>query len=179
MIRRLRPFSVWLAAAVATLAAVGAFAILLAVMQPADGPGTAVAPSATAPVIVSGGTWPMSLRPGEVQMPDGADCAACHVTAGGVIGVKAVPAIAHPVHGWTNCTACHSNETLVATAPGHSGIHADQCVVCHQQASGPAPSPRHPSLPDMDCLACHGTIAPLPSSMADRPQTLCWLCHHE
>jgi len=29
----------------------------------------------------------------------------------------------------------------------------------------------------VDCLGCHGTIAPLPSSMVDRPSELCWLCH--
>ena len=96
----------------------------------------------------------------------------------GIVGVKAIPAIAHPIHGWTSCTSCHSDATLVATAPGHSGLHAQECLVCHQDSSDPAPTPRHETLPDSNCLSCHGTVAPLPSSMADRPATLCWLCHH-
>ena len=119
------------------------------------------------------------MGPGQIAMPDGADCGACHVLDSGGVGVRPIPAIAHPLHGYTECTACHSNESLVDTAPGHTGVHADQCVVCHTTSSVPVPTPRHPTLPDADCLGCHGTIAPLPSSMRDKPKELCWLCHHD
>jgi hypothetical protein len=119
----------------------------------------------------------ISLLPGQIAMPTGVDCAACHVTVGGQVGVKPIPALAHPLHGWTLCTECHANDRLVKTAPGHTGFHASDCLVCHREASKPAPPPKHASQPASDCLACHGTIAPLPSSMTNRPANLCWLCH--
>src|SRR3990170_1773225 len=67
-----------------------------------------------------------------LELPADADCTACHLTEQGGVGVRVVPAIAHPLRGWTNCTACHANDRLVATAPGHSGIHATDCLICHQ-----------------------------------------------
>ena len=60
-------------------------------------------------------------------MPQG-DCTACHKTPGNAVNV---PPIGHPLEGWGSCTSCHANDRLVETAPGHSGIHADQCLVCH------------------------------------------------
>jgi hypothetical protein len=133
------------------------------------GPSPTVEPSPTA--------WPLDLGPGEIQMPAGADCKACHETTGGVIGIKDIPAIPHPVNGWPVCTACHDNARLVQTAPGHSGIHADQCQICHTVSLGAAPPPAHPILPNADCLSCHGVTAPLPADMAHRPRQYCWLCH--
>lgn len=176
--RRSRSVIAWFVSAVGLLAAVAAFAFILAATDPSN------VRTATGPTqLRSPGSSPsfglISMAPGAIVMPENADCAACHVVDGGVVGVRAIPALAHPVHGWTACTSCHDNARLVSTAPGHSGIHADQCLVCHQRSSAPAPTPRHPSLPDSDCLACHGSIAPLPSSMADMPRTLCWLCHHQ
>jgi hypothetical protein len=175
--RRTRAIVVWLASALGLLAAIAAFAFILAATDPSNGQ-TATGPSPLRSPGASPSFALISMAPGAIPMPENADCTACHVMDGGVVGVKTIPALAHPVHGWTECTSCHDNARLVATAPGHSGIHADQCLVCHQRSSEPAPTPRHPSLPDSDCLACHGTIAPLPSGMANKPKELCWLCHH-
>ncbi|MEO8625415.1 MAG: hypothetical protein ABI452_01830 [Candidatus Limnocylindrales bacterium] len=112
-----------------------------------------------------------------VNLPANADCAACHQTEGGV-GTLTVPRIAHPLRGWTECTACHANDRLVATAPGHSGIHATDCLVCHEPADLPAPLSRpHRELENQDCLSCHGKTEPLPEDMAHRAQSVCWLCH--
>jgi hypothetical protein len=120
-----------------------------------------------------------ATRPGAValEMPAGDECIACHTTAAGGVGTVPVPPIGHPLEGWTNCTSCHADDSLVKTAPGHSGIHAEQCLLCHT-ATTPAPMSRphsiHQGLP---CLSCHGTKAPLPASMANRSGTTCWLCH--
>lgn len=113
-----------------------------------------------------------------LELPPDADCTACHLTEQGGIGVRAVPALAHPLSGWTNCTACHANDRLVATAPGHSGLHASDCLICHQPAQLPAPLSRpHRELQNRDCLDCHGATAPLPADMAHRAESVCWLCH--
>lgn len=179
MRRRAGRYVIWLATAIALVAGAAAFALILIATDPGRGGQTANgSPRASLP----GPTWSgplLTMGPGDIAMPEGADCGACHVLDSGGVGVRAIPAIAHPVHGWTECTNCHSSDSLVETAPGHTGIHADQCLVCHRDSSKPAPTPRHPSLPDADCLGCHGSIAPLPSSMVDRPKELCWLCHHE
>lgn len=175
--RRVRPIVVWLASAIVLVAAVAAFALILAATDSWNRQ-TAGGPTPPGSIDPSSSPWLISVAPGEIRMPEDADCAACHVTTTGIVGVKTIPALAHPIHGWTECTSCHANDRLVNTAPGHTGIHADQCLVCHQESSQRAPTPRHPTLPDSDCLACHGSLAPLPSSMADRPRTLCWLCHH-
>jgi hypothetical protein len=119
----------------------------------------------------------ISMAPGAVIMPADADCKACHETSNGVIGVKDIPVIPHPVARWSLCTACHDNARLVLTAPGHSGIHADQCTVCHTASAGPAPAPAHVAAANARCLECHGKTAPLPSDMSHRPGNLCWLCH--
>jgi hypothetical protein len=178
MSRRIARVVLWLGGAVVLVAGVVVFGLILIATDPArDGQTAGGSPRPSA----SGPAWSgplLSMGPGQIAMPEGADCGACHVLDGGGVGVRAIPPIAHPVHGWTECTSCHSNDSLVATAPGHTGVHADQCIVCHRDSSKPAPTPRHPSLPDADCLGCHGSIAPLPSTMVDRPRELCWLCHH-
>ena len=180
MTRGARGFAVWLSSAVVlTLAAIAVFAITLLIANGAFGGRTASGSASPAGSGAPASAYMFSGAPGAVLLPASADCVACHVDTAGVIGVKAIPRIAHPIHGWTLCTSCHSDATLVATAPGHSGIHAQECLVCHQQSSDPAPTPKHETIPDSDCLSCHnGTIAPLPSSMAGRSSTLCWLCHH-
>lgn len=170
-------FLLWLATAVAVVGAVLAFAIVLGtsdLLGTMGVGGQSPQPTAAEP---SPTPWLRSIAPGQLAMPPGADCAACHLDPDGGIGLRPIPALAHPVHGWTSCTECHDGRRLVETAPGHNGIHADQCLVCHTEADGPAPTPQHPSLAGADCLGCHGTIAPLPSSMADKPSELCWLCH--
>jgi hypothetical protein len=122
--------------------------------------------------------WLVVTAPGQVRMPDTATCSACHVSTAGTVGVNPIPAIAHPVDGWRQCTACHASDRLVKTAPGHTGIHAEECLVCHTKSTASAPPPKHPAMPNADCLFCHGKTAPLPHDMATRASTLCWLCHH-
>ena len=113
-----------------------------------------------------------------IVMPDAAECSACHVTEDGSIGLRAVPPIAHPLTGWSDCTACHASERLVESAPGHTGIHAAACLNCHQPGDLPAPLSRpHRELQNTACLDCHGSDAPLPTDMAHRGETVCWLCH--
>jgi hypothetical protein len=106
------------------------------------------------------------------------DCAGCHVTEGGTVGLRPVPAIAHPLKGWTECTSCHASDRLVDTAAGHTGIHAEDCLTCHQPGDLPAPLSRpHRELQNDACLDCHGPTAPLPTDMAHRGESVCWLCH--
>lgn len=174
--RGLLDLAIWLVSAAAVVGAVALFGAILMTsnLLGGIGVGPTAAPSASeAPPT----PWLRSIAPGQLGMPPGSDCGACHVTVDGQVGVRPIPALGHPVHGWTTCTECHTGERLVQTAPGHTGIHADQCLVCHTDAAGPAPTPQHPSLAGSDCLGCHGRIAPLPSSMVDRPAELCWLCH--
>ena len=170
-IRRLARLLIAALALLGLVVAVG-FALAAADISFSAGPTptrTPVAPTATPGVV--------SMAPGGVVMPVGADCKACHETSNGVIGVKDIPVIPHPVAQWSLCTACHDNSRLVQTAPGHSGIHAEQCTVCHTESKGPAPAPAHIAAPNARCLECHGVSAPLPADMTHKPGNLCWLCH--
>jgi hypothetical protein len=111
-------------------------------------------------------------------MSSDSDCAGCHVTDGGTVGLRQVPAIAHPLKGWAECTSCHASDRLVDTAPGHTGIHAEDCLTCHQPGDLPAPLSRpHRELQNDACLDCHGPTAPLPTDMVHRGESVCWLCH--
>jgi hypothetical protein len=114
---------------------------------------------------------------GVARMPAGADCRACHISTAGTVAATSIPALAHPLEGWTSCTACHAPERLVPTAPGHSGIHATECLYCHRDSSPAAPPRPHTALQTTGCLTCHGSSAPLPASMSTRSETTCWLCH--
>lgn len=164
--------------AVATFALLGAAVAVAFALTVADASLSARSTPTRTPYVAPSPTpWLVSLAPGAVSMPAGADCKACHETSGGVIGVKDIPVIPHPVAHWSLCTACHDNARLVQTAPGHSGIHADQCTVCHTASAGPAPAPAHLAAPNARCLECHGKTAPLPADMTHRPGNLCWLCH--
>ena len=127
-------------------------------------------------------TTPSPGMPDDVMtwlgMSADSDCAGCHVTEGGIVGLRPVPPIAHPLAGWTECTACHASARLVDTAPGHVGIHAEDCLTCHQPGDLPAPLSRpHRELQNSSCLDCHGETAPLPEDMAHRGESVCWLCH--
>ncbi len=118
-----------------------------------------------------------SMLPINVEIPAGSDCAGCHVKADGSVGMNPIPAIGHPLEGWSDCTACHTTARLVETAPGHVGIHEDQCLVCHTKSTN-LPSPRpHPPIRNTGCFECHGKTAPLPDDMSHRSETTCWLCH--
>ena len=165
-----------LAFAILTTAIVLAGAFVAAVVLPdtqraaTTSDGSATPPSAAPSAVPEVMSW--------LAMPGDADCSACHLTAEGVIGLRPVPVIAHPLNGWGDCTACHAPQRLVATAPGHTGIHADACLTCHQEGDLPAPLSRpHQERKNTTCLDCHGSEAPLPTDMAHRTQTVCWLCH--
>ncbi len=120
---------------------------------------------------------PSAAEPAGVQMPQGADCLACHLARDGIIGSDPIPAIAHPVEGWTNCTACHATDKLVATAPGHTGIHAADCLTCHTKSTPAAPARPHAADQNVACTQCHGPKVALPKDHAGRTETTCWLCH--
>jgi len=175
MIRRLLARH-WYSLTLAVLAAaiLLAAAFIIAVVLP-DTQRTVTAsigssPSPPSSAVPEGMSW--------LAMPADADCSACHLTAEGAIGLRPVPPIAHPLDGWSNCTACHAPERLVETAPGHTGIHADACLTCHQEGNLPAPLSRpHRERQNTACLDCHGSVAPLPTDMAHRTDTVCWLCH--
>jgi hypothetical protein len=114
----------------------------------------------------------------QVDMGGLTDCAACHQGGTGGVSTKEIPALAHPLEGWNDCTGCHAADKLVQTAPGHTGIHKDKCTVCHTKSSPPAPNRPHPAELQLDCLSCHGTTkAHLPSTMSGWKDTTCWLCH--
>lgn len=150
----------------------GAFVVVVALpdLRASD----TASPQPTAAALPSEATVGMSW----LSLPADAECSSCHLTDQGAIGVRNVPAVAHPLKGWTDCTACHANDRLVMTAPGHTGIHATDCLLCHQAAQLPAPLSRpHRDLQNQECLSCHGSKAPLPADMSHRAQSVCWLCH--
>ncbi len=114
---------------------------------------------------------------GLAHIPTSNSCLLCHET-GGEAGLKPVPAIGHPLDGWTRCAVCHTDERLGRTAPGHTGIAEAECRNCHEVApEGPAITQPHSRLQDQKCLDCHGNVAHLPTSMVGRRQDECWLCH--
>jgi hypothetical protein len=121
---------------------------------------------------------PPDLMPmGLAHIPTSASCLLCHDT-GGEAGLKPVPALGHPLEGWTECLVCHTDDRLGRTAPGHIGIQQKECLNCHKVAQvGPAITQPHSRLQDQQCLDCHGKVAHLPSSMVGRQQDECWLCH--
>ncbi len=110
-------------------------------------------------------------------MPVAGDCNGCHSNGDGGIGTKPIPVIAHPLQGWSQCTECHREDRLVQTAPGHTGIHAQDCTVCHTQNRPPAPLRPHALTETGGCLTCHGRTESLPHAMETRSAELCWLCH--
>ncbi len=128
-------------------------------------------------------TSAMALSPIGVAIPATADCYACHTVATGGVGVKPIPYLGHPLQGFADCTACHNPTGLVKTAPGHSGIHANECLVCHQENPNLTSMSQIPMRPEHmtgeACTACHNPTqhAPLPSNMANRGDN-CWICHN-
>jgi hypothetical protein len=134
--------------------------------------GTAEAPSAAPSAQAS----PETMQMGLAHIPTSNSCLLCH-EKGGAGDLKIVPAIGHPLEGWTACATCHSDDKLGRTAPGHAGIAETECLNCHKVAQdGPAITQAHADLNE-PCLDCHGNLAHLPSSMVGRDQTECWLCH--
>lgn len=118
------------------------------------------------------------INMGGAVIPGTAQCAGCHLTTAGPVGLRPMPVMGHPLEGWSKCTACHAPARLVDTAPGHSGIHASECTVCHKPGNLPAPLSRpHRESQNVACLSCHGSKAPLPADMTHRKESACWLCH--
>jgi hypothetical protein len=171
----------WLLVACLLLVLVVGITFAAAVVLPEVRQGGYV-PSSPSPTPMASAT----AVPGEVSellmngalVPAGAQCSGCHLTDRGVIGLRPIPEMGHPLEGWTDCTACHATTSLVTTAPGHSGIHATECLTCHMPSDLPAPLSRpHRDRQNMDCLDCHGSVAPLPSDMTHRSEIVCWICH--
>ncbi|OGO55976.1 MAG: hypothetical protein A2V85_04130 [Chloroflexi bacterium RBG_16_72_14] len=117
-----------------------------------------------------------TMEMGLAHIPTSAECVLCH-ESGGSTGVKVVPALGHPLAGWTACLVCHTDEKLGRSAPGHEGIAESECLNCHKEArEGPPITQAHADLHEA-CLDCHGDFAHLPTSMVGRNQDECWLCH--
>lgn len=163
---------------------VGGFLVIVAIP---DITGRAVVGPTAAPSVDPSATprSAMGLSPVGIEMPADANCAGCHVTAAGGVGTKPIPVMGHPLAGWRDCTACHSEASLVKTAPGHNSLHKDDCLICHQTrteagvaSSAPKMRPEHMGK-DKPCLSCHGIDkhAPLPESMQGRGEN-CWICHN-
>ena len=159
---------------IGTVLVAGAAGMAIGALTHSDPDDVIVAPSA-APSPTATPTPPIAEQ---IDMKLRGDCTACHSTPDGGVGTKPVPALAHPLEGWTDCTGCHAPEKLVQTAAGHTGIHKEQCTVCHTKHSDPAPDRPHPAGLQLDCLSCHGTTqAHLPTTMVGWKDTTCWLCH--
>jgi len=136
-------------------------------------PARGTAPETGAPLVSPS---PETMQMGLAHIPTSNSCLLCH-ERGGAAELKPIPAIGHPLQGWTACLTCHTDETLGRKAPGHAGIAESECLNCHKEAQdGPAITQAHADL-DEPCLDCHGSVAHLPSSMVGRNQDECWLCH--
>jgi len=162
---------------IAAILIVGAFVLMTALpelLREIAGPSPSPSPS---PAATPTATSPMALAPIGIAIPADADCSACHLETSGVVGTRPIPVLAHPLEGWTDCTACHADDRLVQTAPGHSGLHKADCLTCHKVADPEATAPARPHhlVTGQTCVSCHGVDAPLPTDMAGR--TNCWLCH--
>jgi len=162
-----------------SIALVGTFVVVTALpelVRLAAGPGVPAASPTASP------SPPSAMSPIGIGMPEDADCGACHLDATGNVGTKEIPRLAHPLEGWKDCTACHADERLVESAPGHSSLHRADCLTCHSVPSTegtPPPRPHH-LVTGTSCGTCHGSDAPgsqapLPTDMAGRNN--CWLCH--
>jgi hypothetical protein len=162
---------------------VGTFLVLVAVPDLAGK--ASVAPTAQpTPQPNASPRSAMGLSPVGIEMPADADCNGCHLTTTGTVGTKPIPVMGHPLAGWRNCTACHAEERLVKTAPGHTSLHKDDCLICHRTraeagaSAAPVPRPEHMG-GTRACTSCHGVDdhAPLPASMQGRGDN-CWICHN-
>ena len=167
------------------IVALGAFLLMVALPDVSQSVGERSEPTpAPSAQPLPSSLSPMANSPIGIQMSANADCAACHVTKDGTVGTKDIPEMAHPLWGWRDCTACHSTGSLIATAPGHSGLHKDDCLVCHKVPSSSSVTSNPPLRPEhmgntQPCTTCHGVDdhAPLPDSMKGRGDN-CWICHN-
>jgi hypothetical protein len=171
--RLLGPWFRWIAS-ILVVAAFVMTAFTLVVIAPDVG-WTALVPTPS-PIATPVPTQP-SMTLMRIPVPDDAECAGCHRVTDGTITAPLIPRMGHPVEGWSDCTACHANDRLVAVAPGHAGIHRETCNMCHQPLlEGSSPLPRtHHVVTGEACITCHGVEAPLPLDMTGRQN--CWICH--
>ena len=186
MIRKVSQYAFALTAALLTVGilVLGTFLVLVAVPDLTSRTANVEPTPLPSPSPVASPRSPMALSPVGIEMPSNATCDACHLTTAGSVGTKPIPVMAHPLHGWRDCTACHATGSLVKTAPGHSSMHKDDCLVCHKVrevgvgASKPPVRPEHMG-GDRPCTSCHGLDqhAPLPEAMKDRGNN-CWICHN-
>ena len=163
----------------AVLATTGALLILAAIPGVDELTGAPAASSQPSPVASDAAAGRGGLTPIMVAMGPDADCSACHLSPDGGVAVLKIPVMAHPLEGWRDCTACHADDRLVQTAPGHSSLHRSDCLVCHEAPvlSASAPARLHPLTQGQACVTCHDSHeAPLPSGMAGRDN--CWICHN-
>jgi hypothetical protein len=113
----------------------GAIGVVIGVVTNPDTDDLVSLPTPAPSVVPDATTKPIA---DQVNMQTLTDCKACHTSDAGGVGTKDIPALAHPLEGWTDCTGCHAPDKLVQTAPGHTGLHKDQCTVCHTKSSPPA-----------------------------------------
>jgi hypothetical protein len=133
---------------------------------------TAPADANAAGASPSGGLFEMGIA----HIPTSAQCVLCH-ESGGSEAVKTIPAMGHPLAGFTACLTCHTNDKLGRAAPGHDGIPETECTNCHKEPTqGPSITQAHAAL-NTPCLDCHGSVAHLPTSMVGRNEKDCELCH--
>ena len=172
-------YEVSVALLVAAILVVGGFVLVMAVPDAARilGNPSVASWANPSPSPTPEPTSPMALGPNGIRMSPDADCGACHLDPNGAVTTRSIPQLAHPLEGWKDCTACHADDRLVKTAPGHSGIHKADCLACHKvpSAEGSAPPRPHHLPTGATCVSCHGKQAPLPTDMSGR--TNCWICH--
>ena len=157
-----------------SIALVGTFVVVTALPELVR---LAAAPAVPAASPTATPSMSSAMSPIGIGMPVDADCGACHLDSTGIVGTKEIPKLAHPLEGWKDCTACHADDRLVQSAPGHSSLHRADCLTCHEVpgADATAPSRPHHLVTGTACVSCHGGEAPLPTDMAGRNN--CWLCH--
>lgn len=175
-------FQAVLALLAVAICVVAGFLLLVAVPDLAGLTADRTARPSVSPAPTEGSA--MARSPIGIAMPPDANCNACHLTDTGTVGTKPIPKLGHPLWGFRDCTACHSNDRLVKTAPGHSSLHKTDCLVCHRVnealVAGTSIAPMRPEHMGggKPCVSCHGIDqhAPLPDNMKGRDS--CWICHN-
>ena len=87
---------------VTVIVALGGFGVLRALPDLLGVAGDSRATSAPSATPLA--TSPMAGGPIAVRISPDADCGACHLETSGAVGTRPIPALAHPLEGWTDCT---------------------------------------------------------------------------
>ncbi len=118
-----------------------------------------------------------TMAMGLAHIPTNNACVLCH-ESGGSAGLKVIPSLGHPLEGWRGCLTCHDDKELGRKAPGHDGVAQTECLNCHKEPiPGKSITQPHSRLQDQKCLDCHGNYVHLPTSMANKGEETCTLCH--